>query len=592
MTIYNVFSLLGGLAMFLYGMALLGDGLEKRAGSRLKKILENLTANPAKGVLLGAAVTAIIQSSSATTVMLVGFVNSGIMQLQQAISVTMGANIGTTVTAWILSLVGIEGNNFWVTLLKPTTFSPILAFVGIIIHFISKRDKGTSTLLLGFAILMFGMDMMSGSVKGLSEVPAFVNLLTVFSNPLLGVLAGALVTAIIQSSSASVGILQAVAITGALKYSSAVPIIMGQNIGTCITAILSSIGANKSAKRVAAVHLSFNIIGTVVFLVIYVAIKSVITFSISEEPASVFGIAIIHSIFNIATTCLLFPFIKQLDALAHKLVREGKGAEEFEMLDDRLMTTPSIALERSRVLTADMAALCEKALVAALEQLDEYNEKRIGDVADMEDKVDVYEDRLGSYLVNVSMQSLSQRDSQEASKLLHIIGDFERISDHAVNIVEAAQEMHDKGIRFSDAAQKEVSIISAAVTEILSVSVGAFKDNDVLNAVKVEPLEQVVDALRDEIKVRHIQRLQAGICTIELGFILSDILTDLERVADHCSNIAASVVEIEVYGALDVHDYLRKIKTGQTDEKFNDMYKTYTDKYNIGVTQGDGSLVL
>ena len=581
MTLYNVFSLLGGLALFLYGMALLGDGLEKRAGSRLKKILENLTANPVKGVLLGAAVTAIIQSSSATTVMLVGFVNSGIMQLRQAISVTMGANIGTTITAWILSLIGIEGNNFWVTLLKPTTFSPILAFVGIIMHFVSKRNKGTSTLLLGFAILMFGMDMMSGSVKGLSDIPAFINLLTVFSNPLFGVLAGAIVTAIIQSSSASVGILQAIAITGVLKYSSAIPIIMGQNIGTCITAMLSSIGANKSAKRVAVVHLSFNIIGTVVFLVIYLILNTIFTFPIVGESASVFGIAIIHSIFNIATTFLLFPFIKQLDLLAHKLIREGKNEEVFEMLDARLMATPSIAIERCRVLTGDMASLCENALVIALEQLGAYNDKRALEVSDIEDRVDIYEDRLGSYLVNISMQSMSQRDSQEASMLLHIIGDFERISDHAVNIVEAAQEMHDKGIRFSDAAQKEVAVITAAVTEILSVSVGAFKDNDVLQAAKVEPLEQVVDSLRDEIKGRHVQRLQAGTCTIELGFILSDILTDLERVADHCSNVAASVVEIEVYGALDVHDYLRKIKTGQTDESYNVMYKTYSDKYNI-----------
>ncbi|MCL2059716.1 MAG: Na/Pi cotransporter family protein [Oscillospiraceae bacterium] len=581
MTIYNVFSLLGGLAMFLYGMMLLGDGLEKRAGRRLKTILEGLTANPARGVLLGAAVTAVIQSSSATTVMLVGFVNSGIMQLKQAISVIMGANIGTTATAWLLSLVGIESDNFWVTLLKPTTFSPILAFVGIILLFVSKRNKGTATVLLGFAILMFGMDMMSGAVKGLANVPEFINILTMFSNPLFGVLAGALVTAAIQSSSASVGILQAIASTGALQYGSAIPIIFGQNIGTCITALLSSIGANKSAKRVAMAHLSFNIIGTITFLILYSVLNAIFRFAFNNEQATMVGIAIVHSLFNTLTTIILFPFLNQLEKLAHGLVKEGKETEVFEMLDDRLIGTPPIAIERCRLLTGEMAALSRDTFLMALEQLGAYNEKRFEDVIKSEDSVDVYEDRLGSYLVKVSMRSLSDSDSRETSKLLHMIGDFERICDHAVNIVEAAQEMHDKSIHFSEAAQNEVAVLSAAVTEILTVAVGAFIDNDILAASGVEPLEQVVDTLVVDIKGRHVRRLQTGECTIELGFVLADILADLERVADHCSNIAISVIEIETHGALDLHEYIRKIESGQSGADYNEIYARYSEKYSI-----------
>ena len=567
--------------MFLYGMMLMGEGLEKRAGNRLKTILENLTANPIRGVLLGTAVTAIIQSSSATTVMLVGFVNSGIMQLSQAISVTLGANIGTTITAWILSLTGIESNNFFVSLFKPTTFSPIFAFAGIIMLFTSKRNKGTATVFLGFAILMFGMDMMSESVKGLAQVPSFVNLLTLFSNPILGVIAGAVVTAIIQSSSASVGILQAIANTGTLKYSTAIPVILGQNIGTCITAIISAIGANKSAKRVAAAHLSCKVVGTIVFLTLYSIANMIFKFAITDRMASMVGIAIIHTVFNIINTFLIFPFMKQIEKLTHWLVREGKESEKFEILDDRLLATPSIAIEQSRVLAGEMAVLSSQAFLLALDQINDFSEKQANEVALAEDRVDTYEDRLGSYLVKVSMQSMSQEDSREASKLLHIIGDFERISDHAVNVVEAAQEMHDKNIQFSDAAKKEVAVISSAVIEILDLAVGVFKNNDLHAASTVEPLEQVVDKLCGEIKGRHIQRLQAGTCTIELGFVLSDILTNLERVADHCSNIAGSIIEIEMFSALDLHDYVRRIKTGQGDESFNALYETYNAKYSI-----------
>ena len=389
MTIFNSFTLLGGLAMFLYGMMLMGEGLEKRAGNRLKTILENLTANPVKGVLLGTGVTAIIQSSSATTVMLVGFVNSGIMRLNQAISVTLGANIGTTITAWILSLVGIESSNFWVSLFKPTTFSPLFAFAGIIMLFLSKRNKGTATVMLGFAILMFGMDMMSESVKGLAQVPSFVNLLTLFSNPILGVLTGMIVTAIIQSSSASVGILQAIANTGTLKYGSAIPVILGQNIGTCITAILSSIGANKSAKRVAAAHLSCKVIGTIIFLTLYSIINAIFKFAITDELASMVGIAVIHSVFNIMNTLLLFPFMKQIEKLTFRLIPEGKETEQFEILDDRLLATPSIAIEQCRVLTSEMATLCRRAFLLALDQINDFNEKQATEVTLAEDKVDI-----------------------------------------------------------------------------------------------------------------------------------------------------------------------------------------------------------
>jgi len=581
-TVFNFFSLLGGLAFFLYGMQLLGASLEQRAGNKLQPILESLTNNKFKGILVGAVVTGVIQSSSATTVMLVGFVNSGIMQLPQAISVIFGANIGTTITSWILSLSGIESNNFWVSLLKPSSFAPVVAFIGIIMFFSSKRKKDVSTILLGFAILMFGMDLMSSSVKGLAEVPAFVNLLTTFSNPLLGVLAGALVTGIIQSSTASIGILQALANTGTVSYAAALPIVMGQNIGTCVTALISSVGTNKNARRVAVAHLYFNVIGTAVFLVLYYVAKAFIDFHLSDAPIGAFGIALFHSVFNIACTVIMFPFIGALEKLATKSIRDGsKDDGSLFVLDERLLATPSIAIERCRKIACEMAVLTRDALVKSLEILNNYNDKDAAAVMEMEGKADFYEDKLGSYLVKLCTGNLSEQDAKEASKLLHSIGDFERISDHARNIVECAQEQADKGLKFSDDAKKELDILAAAILEIVDMAVDCFSRNDLDLATKVEPLEQVVDIIKAEIKNRHIQRLQSGICTIELGFILSDLLTNLERVADHCSNVAVSVIEVERYGELNIHQYLKDVKNGQLGESFSEKYSEYLAKFSL-----------
>jgi len=582
MTIFDIFSLVGGLAFFLYGMQLLGESLEQRAGSRLKPILESLTNSKLKGVLVGAVVTGIIQSSSATTVMLVSFVNSGIMQLNQAISVVFGANIGTTVTAWILSLSGIESSNFWVLLLKPTSFAPILAFVGIIILFTSPKKKDIGSICIGFAILMFGMEIMSDSVKGLADVPAFVNLFTTFSNPLLGVLAGTIVTGIIQSSSASVGILQALANSGLVTYASAIPIIMGQNIGTCVTALISSVGANKNAKRVAIAHLYFNVIGTVLFLVIYYILRSFINDALLATPISAFGIAIFHSIFNIASTIIMFPFIGQLEKLAIKTIHDdGKDTVVDSILDERLLITPSIAIEQSRKTTCEMAEITRQSLLDSLEMLTNYNDKKATAIIDAERKVDVYEDKIGSYLVKISMRNLSEQDSREVSKLLHCIGDFERISDHARNIVECAQEKSDKKLHFSTAAKDDLEVISRAVLEIIDIAVNCFTTNDLVLASEVEPLEQVVDTLKANINSRHIARLQSGLCTIELGMILSDLLTNLERVADHCSNIAISVIEMEQYGELNNHKYLRDLRKGQQGEEFSKKYTELLSRFEL-----------
>ena len=582
MTVFNIFSLLGGLAFFLYGMQLLGASLEQRAGNKLQPILESLTNNNLKGILVGAAVTGIIQSSSATTVMLVGFVNSGIMQLHQAISVIFGANIGTTITSWILSLSGIESDNFWVSLLKPSTFAPIVAFVGILLFFGSKRKKDVATILLGFSILMFGMDLMSGSVKGLAEVPAFVNLLTAFSNPLLGVLAGALVTGIIQSSTASIGILQALANTGTISHAMALPIVMGQNIGTCVTALISSVGTNKNAKRVALAHLYFNVIGTVLFLVLYYIAGAITNFHLSDAPIGAFGIALFHSIFNVACTIVMFPFIGALEKLAIKSVRDGgKDDETAFMLDDRLLATPSIAIEQCRKMACDMAIFTRDALGKSLEMVKKYNEKDAAVVMEMEGRADIYEDKIGSYLVKLSSRNLSEQDGKEASKLLHSIGDFERISDHARNIVECAQEKSDKGLHFSEEARNEIDIIADAVSEIMTTAVECFVHNDMKLASEVEPLEQVIDTIKAEIKNRHIQRLQSGACTIELGFILSDLLTNLERVADHCSNIAVHVIEMEKYGEFNSHQYLKEVKSGQFGDSFSEKHREYLEKFSL-----------
>ena len=582
MTIFNVFSLLGGLAFFLYGMRLLSESLEQRAGNKLQPILESLTSSKFKGVLMGVGVTAVVQSSSATTVMLVGFVNSGIMQLHQAISVIFGANVGTTITSWILSLSGIESDNFWVSLLKPSTFAPIMAFVGIIIYFVSKRKKDVALIFVGFSILMAGMDIMSDSVKGLADVPEFVSLLTIFSNPLLGVLAGAVLTGIIQSSTASIGILQALANTGTITYSAAIPIIMGQNIGTCITAIISSIGSNKNAKRVAIAHLYFNVIGTVMFLAVYYIARGFIAEAVINAPIGAFAIAVFHSIFNIACTVILFPFIGLLEKLATKTIRNGGKDDKKEfVMDERLLATPSIAIEHSRKMVGDMATLSKTALMKSLDLLKNYNDKEAEKVIDMEEQADSYEDKLGSYLVKISARNLSEQESQETSKMLYSIGDFERISDHARNIVECAQEKSDKNIEFPEEVQKEIDILGSAAIKIIDFTVTCFINNDAVLAAEVEPLEQAVDTIKAEIRRRHIKRLSRGVGTIEMGFILSDLLTNFERIADHCSNIAVNVIEVGHFGEFNTHEYLRDIKRGHFGEVFSERYNEYLAEYEL-----------
>lgn len=583
MNIYDAFHLMGGLALFLFGMNIMGDSLEKRAGRRLKVILEQLTRSPLKAALLGMGVTAIIQSSSATTVMVVGFVNSGIMQLRQAIGVVMGANIGTTITAWILSLTGITSDSFWVTLLKPSTFSPLLAFTGIVMLLFGKRHRDTAGILLGFSVLMYGMETMSGAVNGLSKDPAFINTLMLFSNPLFGVLAGAVVTAIIQSSSASIGILQAFANSGTLTFGTAIPIIMGQNIGTCITAVLSSIGANRSAKRVAVVHLLFNLIGTMVFLPAFYALYALLGLDFLNQPINAFYIAISHSAFNVMTTAMLFPFINVLEMLAYKVVRDDHKRERQALLDERFLSTPSIAIEQSRRLTARMAMETHAAFLKADALLEKYDEAEAENVLAIENQVDLYEDELGDYLVKVSAQNMSDIESRDVSKLLHSIDDLERICDHAINISESAQELHEKDIQFSPEATQQMRVMRAAVREILDMAVNAFVQNDIALAKRVEPLEEVVDLLRTNIRQGHIERLRTGACTIELGFVLGDLLTNLERVSDHCSNIATAVIEIEMHGSVDAHAYQKSLRSGEAGARFQQEFDAYLKKYDLNV---------
>ena len=588
MDFFSILTLIGGLALFLYGMNAMGDGLAKVSGGKLEKILENLTSSPIKAVLLGAAVTGVIQSSSATTVMVVGFVNSGIMKLSQAVGVIMGANIGTTVTSWILSLTGIQSDNFIIRLFKPTSFSPILAIIGVVfILFINdSKKKDVGTIFIGFAILMYGMDMMSSSVKPLAEVPAFTNLLLKFSNPLLGVLAGALLTAVIQSSSASVGILQALCLTGAVPFSAAIPIIMGQNIGTCITAIISAIGAKKNAKRAAAVHLYFNMIGTVIFMTVFYIVNALVGFSFFHQSATPAGIAIIHSVFNITATLILLPFSKGLEKLACLTIRDKKediavSAEdrEFMILEPRFLEKPAFAVEQSRNAARKMAEESHNALFTALKLVDKYSEEDVERVENMEAKVDRYEDELGTYLVKLSHKDISEADSHSLSIMLHCIGDFERISDHAVNIKESAEELHKKGLKFSPNAKKDLEVLGRAVEEIVNTAYGVFDKQDMKLAEKIEPLEEVVDELSKEVKRRHIQRLRSGECTIEMGFILTDITTCLERVADHCSNIGVCVTQVseDLY---DTHSHLNTVKT-HPDESFYQELEDARIKYQL-----------
>lgn len=588
MDLFSILTLIGGLALFLYGMNAMGDGLAKVSGGKLEKILENLTSNPIKAVLLGAGVTAVIQSSSATTVMVVGFVNSGIMKLSQAVGVIMGANIGTTITSWILSLTGIQSDNFIIQMFKPTSFSPVLAIIGVIfILFINdSKKKDIGSIFIGFAILMYGMDMMSSAVKPLAEVPEFTNLLLKFSNPLLGVIAGALLTAVIQSSSASVGILQALCLTGAVPFSAAIPIIMGQNIGTCITAILSAIGAKKNAKRAAAVHLYFNLIGTVIFMTAFYLINAVVGFSFFHQAATPAGIAIIHSVFNVTATIILLPFAKGLEKLACLTIRDKKedvavSAEdrEFMILEPRFLEKPAFAVEQSRNAARKMAEESHNALFTALSLVDKYSEEGVERVENMESKVDRYEDELGTYLVKLSHKDISEADSHSLSIMLHCIGDFERISDHAVNIMESAQELYEKGLKFSENAKKDLEVLGQAVEDIVNTAYEVFDKQDMKLAEKIEPLEEVIDELSKEVKRRHVQRLRNGECTIEMGFILSDITTCLERVADHCSNIGVCVTQVneDLY---DTHSHLNIVKS-HPDETFYHELEDARIKYQL-----------
>lgn len=581
MSIFSVLTLLGGLAIFLYGMTVMGDGLEKSSAGKLKTILENLTSNPFKSVLLGAGVTAIIQSSSATTVMVVGFVNSGIMKLSQSVGIIMGANIGTTVTAWILSLAGIESDNFFLSIFKPVNLSLIMAVVGVIPIMFSKssRKKDIGSILLGFALLMIGMNMMSESVNPLSDMPEFQNILLLFSNPILGVLMGAVLTAIIQSSSASVGILQALATTGKITYATAIPIILGQNIGTCITAILSSIGANKNAKRAAVIHLCFNILGTLAFLIIYYGVSLFVDYSFSGATVSPAGIAIVHTTFNVFSTLIMLPFTKQLEKLAYVIIRDKHVPEKNQLLDERLLATPSIAIGECKKVADDMAELSKKNILTALELLTNYSPKVETEVRENEEIIDKYEDKLGSYLVKVSQKSLREADSHEVSNLLHTIGDFERIGDHAVNLLSNAEEISSKKVVFSPGAQKELGVAVAALREILENTVSAFVHEDLELAKGIEPLEQVIDRIKRVLKSRHIERLQKGECTIEMGFIFSDIITNIERVADHCSNIAVCMIQV-ADDSFKTHEYLNNVKSnGEND--FNERYRKYKEKYYI-----------
>ena len=588
MTFFDFLTMLGGLALFLYGMNLMGDGLSKASGGRLERILEKLTSNPLKAVLLGAGVTAVIQSSSATTVMVVGFVNSGIMKLQQAVGIIMGANIGTTITSWILGLSGIDSSSFFVKLLKPTSFSPVLALIGVVFLLFTNKDnlKNAAAILIGFAILMFGMDTMSEAVKPLRDVPEFTSILTRFSNPILGMIAGLVLTAVIQSSSASVGILQALCATGAVGYGAAIPIIMGQNIGTCVTAMISGIGASKNAKRTALVHLYFNVIGTVLFMVAFYAINAVNPFPFMEDAATPFGIAAVHSVFNVVATLCLLPFSKLLVKLAvmtvkdeDKQVENSEDSKVLHLLDVRFLDTPSYAVEQSRNVAMEMASLAEESMNLAMELLEEYDITKAERVVALESEVDRFEDELGTYLVKLSSKNLSEKDSHTLNNILHCIGDFERISDHARNIKEAAQEMFEKKLEFSDKAKAELEVLKRAIHDILQITMRSFYEEDLNLAKLVEPLEEVIDGLNLDIKQRHVKRLRKGKCTIELGFILSDITTNFERVSDHCSNIAVCLVEVNA-NEFDTHAYLDELKQ-EDNIDFRGKVMTYKERYQL-----------
>ncbi len=580
MDLFDGLTLIGGLSLFLFGMSIMGQALERRAGERLRALLGKFTTGRAAGFLTGMAVTAVIQSSSATTVMVVGFVNSGLMTLRQAINVIMGANVGTTVTAWILSLAGIDSGSWYIRLLKPSSFTPVLALAGIILYMFCKggKKKDTGMILLGFATLMFGMETMSGAVAGLGELPGFQRLFVMFRNPALGVLAGAVLTAVIQSSSASVGILQALAVTGQVSYGAAIPIIMGQNIGTCLTAVLSSVGANKHAKRAAMVHLSFNCIGTVVWMTVFWLVKLAVPMDFLEEPASLVGIAAAHSVFNLLCVALMLPLSGFLERLVNRLVPDVRQPERYMELDERLFAAPSIALERCHEIAADMAEIAVASLKEGIASFDKYTSQLAASVREKEEKTDHYEDILGTYLVKLSARQISSRDSMEAAKLLKLIGDFERISDHAANLLETEEEIREKELKFTPQAAMELRVIFAAVEEALDLALRAFLKNDLESAATVEPLEQVIDRLKEEMRTRHILRMQQGNCSIEAGFVWSDLLTDLERTADHCSNIAGCMLDMARQN-MNLHESLREFRSSSED--YQRKFRDYEEKYAL-----------
>lgn len=581
MTIFNLFSLMGGLALFMYGMDVMGKSLEKAAGSKLSSILGTMTSSPLRGFLLGLGVTAVIQSSSATTVMVVGFVNSGIMSLKQAIGIIMGANVGTTVTSWILSLTGLQGDSFLIKMMKPSSFAPVLAFIGLLLYMGSKKDKkkNVGVILLGFTILMTGMDMMSSSVKPLSTIPEFQQLFVTFSNPILGVVVGAIVTAIIQSSSASVGILQALSSTGAVTFGSALPIIMGQNIGTCVTAVLSSFGTTKNAKRTAAVHLYFNIIGVVACMVLFYGLNSVFNFEFVTSVADQKGIAIVHTAFNIVTTAILLPMSGLLEKMAIATIKDDKEKEEFALLDALLLNTPSVAVERSRIVAGEMAQLALDGFVKSTSSISHFSDDFMDEIKEMERNVDKYEDKLGDYLVQLAQHDMSSNDNQEVSKILHVINDFERISDYSVNVVGVAKEMMDKQVSFSAEAMKEIAVLEKATHQLMEITGKSFAENDVKTAFEIEPLQHVISDMIKEIKNNHIFRLRNKECTIELGFVLSDLLNAYERASAHCSNVAIAVIEA-ANDSFAPHESARNYRKDE-DSSYQAIYNKNKEKYSL-----------
>lgn len=580
MDIFNILEMIGGLCLFLFGMNLMGQALERRAGGKLHSVLSKMTTNKMAGFMTGCGVTAVIQSSSATTVMVVGFVNSGIMTLRQAVNVIMGANVGTTITGWILSLGGIDGNSTWVRLLKPTSFTPILALVGIVLYMFLKKDnkKDTGMILLGFATLMFGMETMTNAVSGLGEIPAFRELFIMFQNPVLGLLAGALLTAVIQSSSASVGILQALAATGAVSYGAAIPIVMGDAIGTCVTAMLSSVGAKREAKRAAVVHLSFNVIGAVFWLLIYSVVRMIFAPTILNQSASLVGIAVVNTAFKVLSTALLLPMSSVLVKIAEKFVPDARTKEEDNRLDERLLATPPLAIKQSESIALEMATAAVEALKDAISAVTGYSQKTADEIRKKESQCDKYEDMLGTYLVKIGSQKLGEKESEQTTALLKMIGDFERISDHAVNILESAEELRNKHLTLTEEALKEYEVISSAVTEVIELSYNAFAKGDIESAAKVEPLEQVIDGLKEQLRTKHIVRMQEGKCTAEVGFVWSDLLTNMERVGDHCSNIAGCILDSRQHN-LNLHESLNQYR--KSDENYQNIFSFFKEKYSI-----------